>query len=528
MAFTSPSSTKCSNRFTTSYDRRHGIFQPSLSTDGIVDDSEDVFVGTPMKSFSATPITLSIKQPPKEIVNSATLRFNNRLNDMSKNIDAGTASKVETLLLTALAKYEQYTNSTEYKQTNSIPKELVVPNTISFTNAITAWARSTRKDAPYKAEELLNRMHTLYSSGMTHVRPNKISYNSVINAWAKNKNKEYKSGSRAERLLYRLFEFYQEEGGCDEDLCPDARSFNSVINTVARSREENCADRAKFLLDEMGRLYNEGNTELLPHAYANSMEEGASDKAAQLLQHMESLYQLGFDNAKPTTFVYNACMNAFAKDPFISDLENDAAGKAEQLLVSMEKRYDTERDGRTKPDCISYRSRHVQFFKDSFISPLLLQSTVINAYANSATIRSGKDADRVLKKMLTRYLLGDYNCRPNAVAFTATIKAHSAAINATMASPDNINAQYSKEVMQSSASRCEDLLLQLLLLRKDYVNDKSLKPTAVTYDLVLWALQQVEDSDGVKRVQLLRSNDENNNTERIPKFRGESRRRTKR
>ena len=231
MAFTSPSSTKCSNRFTTSYDRRHGIFQPSLSTDGIVDDSEDVFVGTPMKSFSATPITLSIKQPPKEIVNSATLRFNNRLNDMSKNIDAGTASKVETLLLTALAKYEQYTNSTEYKQTNSIPKELVVPNTISFTNAITAWARSTRKDAPYKAEELLNRMHTLYSSGMTHVRPNKISYNSVINAWAKNKNKEYKSGSRAERLLYRLFEFYQEEGGCDEDLCPDARSFNSVINT---------------------------------------------------------------------------------------------------------------------------------------------------------------------------------------------------------------------------------------------------------------------------------------------------------
>ena len=85
------------------------------------------------------------------------------------------------------------------------------------------------------------------------------------------------------------------------------------------------------------------------------MEEGASDKAAQLLQHMESLYQLGFDNAKPTTFVYNACMNAFAKDPFISDSVNDAASKAEQLLVSMEKRYDSERDGRIKPDCISYR-----------------------------------------------------------------------------------------------------------------------------------------------------------------------------
>ena len=41
--------------------------------------------------------------------------------------------------------------------------------------------------------------------------------------------------------------------------------FNATIS-VARSREKNCADRAKSLLDEMGRLYNEGDTELLPHA----------------------------------------------------------------------------------------------------------------------------------------------------------------------------------------------------------------------------------------------------------------------
>jgi hypothetical protein len=85
------------------------------------------------------------------------------------------------------------------------------------------------------------------------------------------------------------------------------------------------------------------------------MEEGASDKAAQLLMHMESLHQLGFEDAKPTSFVYNACMNAFAKDPVITGAENDAAKKAEQLLVSMEKRYETEGDGRIKPDIISYR-----------------------------------------------------------------------------------------------------------------------------------------------------------------------------
>lgn len=92
------------------------------------------------------------------------------------------------------------------------------------------------------------------------------------------------------------------------------------------------------------------------------MEEGSSDKAAQLLMHMESLYQLGFDKAKPTTFVYNACINCFAKDPIISNSGRmgkggamNGAEKAEQLLGSMERRYEEERDHRVKPDCISYR-----------------------------------------------------------------------------------------------------------------------------------------------------------------------------
>ena len=91
---------------------------------------------------------------------------------------------------------------------------------------------------------------------MAHVRPNKISYNSVINAWAKNKNKEYKSGTRAERLLYRLFEFYKEEGGCDEALCPDAMSFNSVINTGELLMKQNNFFQHKYGLN--GKRFKSG------------------------------------------------------------------------------------------------------------------------------------------------------------------------------------------------------------------------------------------------------------------------------
>lgn len=286
-----------------------------------------------------------------------------------------------------------------------------------------------------------------------------------------------------------MYDFYNAEGGQD-DLKPDGRSFNTVINAVARSRDPGCADRAKHLLDEMGRLFDEGNEDLLPdaltfgaiiNAYANSFEEGASDMAAQLLQHMESLSQFGFDKARPTTFVYNACINAYAKDPQMS-----CAEKAEQLLTSMEKRYDDQNDYRIQPDCISY-------------------STVINAHANNANVNSGKRADEILRRMTHRYLLGDTKCRPNAIAFTATIKAHSVAINATIAQfgSKNQSAEALKSI-EASAKRCEDLLQNLCHLHLHQLN-RSLKPTQVTYDLVLTVLSQAKDWDGVERVKNLRS-----------------------
>lgn len=334
-----------------------------------------------------------------------------------------------------------------------------------------------------------------------HVKPNKISYNSVITAWAR--SNERGSARNAEDLLRNMYEFYNNESGLDINCKPDSRSFNAVINAVARSRDKNCADRAKFLLDEMGRLYDEGDTDLLPdaltfgaiiNAYANSLEAGSSDKAAQLLMHMESLYQLGFENAKPTTFVYNACMNAFAKDPLICVRGGfSRAEKAEQLLDSMEKRYNEEKDWRIKPDIISY-------------------STVINAHANSGTSNAGVNADAILRRMMHRYLLGDTKCRPNAIVFTAAIKAHSSAINATLSELDELAGEekegstklQKQEHIKTAAKRCEDLLQQLCLLYQLPGNDRSLKPTTVTFELVTGALTSAEDWEGVERIKGLR------------------------
>jgi len=473
--------------------------------------SDDVnsSITSPKSKFTATPITITSatsipisKEHSDEVmsrkvvvtdkVNSATLQFNNKLNSLAKNYDTTTAQKVESLLLEAVKNYQECDEQDKNKD------QMIRPNTVSFTNAITAWSRCTRKNSAKRAQALLDQMHTLYKEeGWIHVRPNKITYNSVITACARSREKG--SALKAEDLLRDMYKFYNEEGLDEEDLKPDSRSWNAVINAVARSRDKDCADRAKFLLDEMGRLYNEGDDDLLPdaltfgaiiNAYANSFEVGACDQASQLLLHMESLYQMGFDKAKPTTFVYNACMNVFAKakDPLIAETSGDTpnrAEQAEQLLISMEKRYEEEKDHRNMPDCISY-------------------STVINAYANSKTQQSGVHADAILRRMISRYLLGDTKCRPNSIAFTATIKAHSAAINATIENEEEDCTDINQMLLETSARRCEDILQELCLLHHNHGNDRSMKPTDVTFDLVTKALEQIDDHDGVKRVKLLR------------------------
>ena len=264
---------------------------------------------------------------------------------------------------------------------------------------------------------------------------------------------------------------------------------------IATKPDKGCADRAKHLLDEMGRLYFEGDEELMPealtfgaiiNAYANSKESGASDKAAQLLLHCESLSQFGFELARPNTFLYNACLNAFAKDP-----SRNGADKAEDMLRAME----LDLGGyNIQPDCVSY-------------------STVINAIAMSNALDSGTRADIILRRMIGKFLSGDRKCRPNVVAYTATIKAHSAAINATLSLDDSTAESERDESIVISARRCEDLLQSLCQL---YVQnpDPSLKPTTVTFDLVQTALTQSGDSDGAERTKSMRKSIESKHSSR--------------
>jgi pentatricopeptide repeat protein len=234
-------------------------------------------------------------------------------------------------------------------------------------------------------------------------------------------------------------------------------TFNSVINTVARSREPGCADKAAALLAWMEDLFQKGHTELLPdnlafgaimNAYANERHPESSDKAAAILQKMTSLYQLGYESIKPNTFVYNSALNCFAK-------QGDAE-KAVQFLNIMES------DPSIQPDVISY-------------------STCINAWANSNSPYAGEQADVLLDKMTYLYVAGNDALKPNAIAYTAAMKSWASTTG------DDV----SPIVVQGRVVE----LLQLMMLQY-LAGDPSQKPTKVTLDTVEDIVKRCSDDQG--------------------------------
>jgi hypothetical protein len=425
------------------------------------------------------------KQSFKSFVNQATIQFNNKLNGMARNFDSHTAQTVEDALRKTLRDIQ-------------MGLELEIqPNVVSFVAVINAWSRSQRSDAAERAEAILQWMVRLAGlsgiiqgnntetlglpehgaldevdlAGVLLIKPNSIAFNAAITAWVRSSAKD--SHVHAERLMDQLWDLYVASGN-DPELKPTARTFNLVINSVARSREPECGDRAAVLLRRMEDLYVAGDEDMQPepqtfgaiiNAYANCANDPqATDKAAQILQQMNSMHQLGY-NTKPNTFVYNACLNVFAKSEGNAD-------QAAQLLDVMERQYDRG-DMSIKPDVISY-------------------STCINAHANSKRLESGALADDVLKRMTERYLFDDdQSCKPNAVAYTAAIKAWHTSANVAEEAKNRV-------VLEQASTRAKELLVSMCL--QYLAGDGHQKPTKVSFDLVQDVMKKAGDIAGAERI----------------------------
>jgi hypothetical protein len=277
----------------------------------------------------------------------------------------------------------------------------ISPDVRSYTKVINALSRSMRADAGEIAENILDKMVRLSSSGAnSSAKPNTFTYTAVIEAYANSGAQG--SAMKAEEICEAMIEKY--ESG-DPDVRPTARCFNAVINANTKSGNPNGAQQAEYIFDRMEGLYLSGVHEARPNtfnynslisAWANCEQEGSAERAEDVLARLEQSYKNGVADCKPTTATFNAVIDAYAKSG-----EDGSAQHAEQVLYRMED-LATKSGEDVKPNTRSFNS-------------------VMNAWAKSREEGAEVKAQDLLDMMTKLYALGNKTVRPDVHSFVTVI-----------------------------------------------------------------------------------------------------------
>ena len=179
-------------------------------------------------------------------IGANTISYNTVLNALTKSKDRDAPLRAEALLNRMQEEYEAGNRN-------------VRPNSISFSCLLNCWARSSQEGAAEHAEAILTRMEQLGNSGHRHVQPNAVCYSTVLNAWARSRSSD--SGNRAVALLTRMEEAYRKGQNFSK---PNSYCYNTTINAIAKSSHPDKALRAYDLLHRMIQAYENGNHDAKP------------------------------------------------------------------------------------------------------------------------------------------------------------------------------------------------------------------------------------------------------------------------
>ena len=262
-----------------------------------------------------------------------------------------------------------------------------------------------------RAQELLKRIHALYTEGYYEVSPDIVSYNSVLKAW-----KEDEQPEAALELLETMIrnEREDEEHEIATDSSPsnktirvDVISFNTVIAAFAN---EGNYHKALELLRKMQKN-------------SHSKQQSSSDLIGDGDEFVEYFYP------DPDTITYNIVLYSLAQSNDIG-----TAAQAEDLLREMMMR--KERTGVSVVDTTSFNTVLYAWSREREKG----KTVPVTATANTTVTNGGATAKRtILKKQVSAKVAaqraedlltimeelseaGNLNVRPDAYSYTTTIQ----------------------------------------------------------------------------------------------------------
>jgi hypothetical protein len=198
-------------------------------------------------------------------------------------------------------------------------------------NSILAFYESQKNavDAPYRAEDILNRLISLFISGHAHLSPHISCFTHVMMAYTEQYNRN--AGESAERLLRTMIKLKNNHGATTLDV--NTGVMNRVLMAWAASSHRNAdaPTRAERLLDLMEQKARKGDTSMAPNrrsyyavmdAWSKSSASEKAFRAFEILNRIKQMQREGFLEEQPPishlVLVLNAC--AFSTS---SNLEQD-------------------------------------------------------------------------------------------------------------------------------------------------------------------------------------------------------------
>jgi len=259
----------------------------------------------------------------------------------------------------------------------TLPKSAAKPDATNFSTTMSAWARCRRRDSAKQVQRIFDQMQGRASSKVSNknhitfsVQPDSVCFNTVMSAWSRSSDKN--AIDRVETIFQTLVEGYKETK--NPDLHPTKYTYSILLNAYARA--------------------------------LNSLDNSFTKEKERIIQHVEVL-RLEMENSyktdpnsplRPDTITLNSLLNCYARagKPQRAELVLDR-----MLMIQAEASAHGHDEVNMKPNVSSY-------------------NTIINGWACAASVDSGVQADRVLKRMQTE----NVQMKPNTITYNSVINAH--------------------------------------------------------------------------------------------------------
>lgn len=194
-----------------------------------------------------------------------------------------------------------------------------VPTTVSFNTVMTAWLKSTDRQAANRVEGILLEMEKLAKSEGWSCHPNTWSFTIVLEAWSALRS--VRGAERAEAIFRGLQKQYAATK--DENVRPCSHCYATVMNSWAKSGSPSAPEKTQQLFDEMMEKFESGDERLRPGAVAyvalltawsRSSRPDSPSRALGILNEMADRHQLDPERyEKPDSWHYSSVINAFAE-----------------------------------------------------------------------------------------------------------------------------------------------------------------------------------------------------------------------